>query len=228
MKNRVLIIVTNHDHYEKDNEPTGLWLGELVHFYEPFREAGFTLDIASPNGGNVPLDPRSLNFIFMDKITRQYHDDSQFMDQLKQSLPITEVNAADYDAVYFTGGHGTMFDFPNNETLQRITREIYEQGGVVSAVCHGVSGLLNVQLSDGSYLVGDKQVTGYSWREEQLALVANRVPFNLENELQQRGGDYHKKFLPFRPHVITDGRLITGQNPQSTRAIAEATLKALR
>lgn len=124
-----------------------------------------------------------------------------------------QINSADYDAIYFTGGHAVMWDFPDSEGLQRITREIFERGGVVGAVCHGYCGLLNTTLSDGKRLVEGRKVTGFSWTEEVM-------PYNAEQEMKNRGALYEKALLPFTSNVVTDGRLVTGQNPPSAKATA--------
>lgn len=113
-----------------------------------------------------------------------------------------------------------MWDFPDNPGLQRITRGIHERGGIVSSVCHGYCGLLNTRLSDGSLLVAGRRLTGFSWREEVLAGVARHMPYNAEKEMKRRGARYAKALLPFVPHVIVDGRLVTGQNPASAKATA--------
>jgi putative intracellular protease/amidase len=138
-----------------------------------------------------------------------------------------EFDPADYDAIYFTGGHAVMFDFPDAEGLQRIARAIYERGGIVSSVCHGYCGLLNTRLSDGRLLVEGKRLTGFSWREEILAGVARKMPYNAEAEMKRRGALYEKAFLPFVSYVVVDGRLVTGQNPWSARATAEAVASLL-
>lgn len=130
------------------------------------------------------------------------------------------ISPADFDAIYFTGGHGVMWDFPDNEGLEAITRAIWERGGVVSSVCHGYCGLLNTRLSDGKLLVADKRITGFSWTEEVLAGVAKFMPYNAEAEIKARGAKYKKALLPFVSHVVTDGRLVTGQNPFSAKATA--------
>jgi len=224
---RVLVVVTNHSDYPTRDDETGLWFGELIHFYDPFNKAGYTIDFVSPTGGAIPLDERSMGFLFVGKLEKAYLADAEFMAKLNASMTPDEVNPADYDAIYYTGGHGTMWDFPDNARLQAISREIYENGGVISAVCHGVTGLLNITLSNGDYLIADRAVTGYSTREEILAGVKSQVPFLLEDELKARGADYKKAFLPFRPFVQSQDRLVTGQNPQSTKAVAEAVLNVL-
>jgi putative intracellular protease/amidase len=131
------------------------------------------------------------------------------------------INSADFDAIYFTGGHAVMYDFPDSEGLQKITRDIWEQGGIVSSVCHGYCGLLNTRLSDGSLLVEGRKVTGFAWQEEVLARVDKLVPYNVEEEMKRRGALYEKALLPFVPYAIADGKLVTGQNPASAKVTAE-------
>jgi putative intracellular protease/amidase len=132
-----------------------------------------------------------------------------------------EIIASDYAAIYFAGGHAAMWDFPEAEGLQSITRDIYEGGGIVSSVCHGYCGLLNARLSDGKLLVSGKRVTGFSWAEEVLAGAARKVPYNAEEEIKKRGALYEKALLPLVSFAIADGRLVTGQNPRSAKATAE-------
>ena len=132
-----------------------------------------------------------------------------------------DIDPADYDAIYFTGGHAVMWDFPDSEGLQEIARSIYQRGGIVSSVCLGYCGLLNTRLSDGGLLVAGKRVTGFSWREEVLAGVAKKMPYNAEAEMKKRGARYEKAFLPFVSHIVVDGRLVTGQNPWSAKATAK-------
>lgn len=132
-----------------------------------------------------------------------------------------DINSADYDAIFFTGGHAVMYDFPDNPGLQRITREIYERGGIVSSVCHGYCGLLNTRLSDGSYLIAGKKMTGFAWQEEKLARVDKLVPYNAEEAAKERGALYEKAKLPFVSYAVVDGTLVTGQNPGSAKETAE-------
>jgi putative intracellular protease/amidase len=220
MPRKILHIVTNVGRYEKVDKPTGLWLGELTHAYDAFERAGFQQDIASPKGGRVPIDPRSLGWLVMDDTIRARQADPGFMRLLAESHAIATVDPSGYDAIYFTGGHGVMWDFPNDTALQVATRTIYEKGGVVSSVCHGYCGLLNVRLSDGRLLIAGRRITGYSWIEEIAAGVAGRVPYNSEKTAKDRGADYVKTVIPFRPYAVADGALITGQNPFSARPTA--------
>ncbi|MCR1161670.1 type 1 glutamine amidotransferase domain-containing protein [Paenarthrobacter sp. UW852] len=220
MTKRILHVVTNVSHYEDPSHQTGLWLSELVHAWEVFEAHGFEQDIVSPQGGAAPLEPRSLKFPSYDKAAKSWHNDPARMALLENTASPASINAADYDAIYFTGGHAVMYDFPDSEGLQRITREIWERGGIVSSVCHGYCGLLNTRLSDGSLLVEGRKVTGFAWQEEVLARVDKLVPYNAEEEMKSRGALYEKALLPFVSYAIADGKLVTGQNPGSAKATA--------
>ena len=221
MTKRILTVVTNVDHYESDpTHATGLWLSELTHAVDVFEERGFETDLVSPAGGRSPLEPRSLRFPNYDRSARAWREDPSRMALLEATAAPESIDSADYDAIYFTGGHAVMFDFPGSSGLQRITREIFERGGVVGAVCHGYCGLLDVRLSDGSLLVEGRSITGFSWREEVLARVDRLVPYNVEEQMRQRGARYSKALLPFVSNSVVDGRLVTGQNPGSARETA--------
>jgi putative intracellular protease/amidase len=230
---RILVIVTSTDEYEKVGYRTGLWFSELSHFGDVVEEAGFSFDIASPLGGKVPLDPESLlmtelgDAIGLKGAVAKRYADRAYMDRLSSALRIDDVESEDYVAIYLTGGHGVMFDFPDHRGLQRLIAEFHDQGKIVSAVCHGPGGLINVELADGGFLIDGKQVTGYSWSEEKKAKRDHAVPFSLEDRLQERGGRYSVARLPFASHVVTDGRLITGQNPASAKAVGHAVVQAL-
>lgn len=224
---RVLVVLTNHSEYPSEDEKTGLWLTELTHFYSVLYDAGYVMDFVSPSGGKVPLDERSLGWLYTDSESNKMLKNQYFQERLENTKSPAEVNAEDYSAIYYAGGHGTMWDFPESEGLQRLSREIYENGGFVSAVCHGPAGLLNIKLSDGNYLIANKTVTGYTNFEEVVSGVKDQVPYLLEDEMVNRGAKFESSFFPFTSHVVQDGRLITGQNPQSTTEIAEKLVKAL-
>jgi putative intracellular protease/amidase len=231
--NKILIVVTNVDQYDRVGFRTGLWLGELTHFWDAVEEQGFRCDIASPSGGWVPLDPQGLMIPEMGHNSRlggdvtNHYRDKQFMDQLNRTTALADVSAADYAAIYLAGGHGTMWDFRSAE-LGRLLADFYESGKIVSAVCHGPVGFLESKLSNGNWLVQDKQLTAFSWAEEEADNRADVVPFNLQEELEARGARYSKAVIPFGKHVVEDGRLVTGQNPASARGVGEAVAKALR
>ncbi|PRE47443.1 type 1 glutamine amidotransferase domain-containing protein [Burkholderia multivorans] len=221
MTRRILHVVTNVAHYEDPTQPTGLWLSELTHAWQVFAAQGYEQRTVSPLGGRSPLEPRSLKWPLADASVKDWLADPARMALLSSTARPDEINPGEFDAIYFTGGHAVMWDFPPSEELQRITRTIHERGGIVSSVCHGYCGLLNTRLDDGSLLVAGRRVTGFSWREEVLAGVAAKMPYNAEEEMKQRGALYEKAWLPFVSNVVVDGRLVTGQNPMSAKATAE-------
>ena len=224
---RILHVVTNVDHYDGGSTPTGLWLSELTHAYDVFAAQGYEQRLVSPKGGPTPLEPRSLEWPLLDTSAKTRWADPTWSALLSSTARPDEIDAADYDAIYFTGGHAVMWDFPDDEALQTLTRDIYERGGVVSSVCHGYCGLLNTKLSDGRLLVAGRRVTGYSWWEEVLAGVATKVPYNAEAEMRARGARYEKSLVPFLSKVVVDGRLVTGQNPPSAKATARSVVSLL-
>lgn len=221
MTRRILHVVSNVAHFDEAAHPTGLWLSELTHAWDVFEAKGCAQCIVSPKGGVSPLEPRALKWPLLDASARAWLDDASRMAQLASTARPDEINPDDHDVIYFTGGHAVMWDFPGSEGLQGITRTIWERGNIVAAVCHGYCGLLNTRLYDGTLLVAGKRVTGFSWREEVLAGVAKEMPYNAEAEMKKRGARYNKAFLPFVSHVVADGRLVTGQNPFSAKAMAE-------
>jgi len=221
MNKRILHVVSNVAHYADPSEPTGLWLSELTHAYDIFAAKGYEQRLVSPKGGVSPLEPRALKWPLLDASAKAWLADKNRMALLSSTARPEDIDPAGYDAIYFTGGHAVMWDFPDSEGLQKITRSIYERGGIVSSVCHGYCGLLNTKLSDGTLLVAGKKLTGFSWREEILAGVAGKMPYNAEEEMKRRGALYEKAFLPFVSYAVADGRLVTGQNPWSAKATAE-------
>lgn len=222
---KVLIVCTNHDTYPTKTNKTGLWLSELTHFYDVMARRRIIMDIVSPLGGIIPVDERSLDL--KDECNAKYWDDSPFREKLQNSLKPSEVHANDYRLIYFAGGHGAMWDFIENTDLQNIAKTIYEKNGMVTAIAHGVSGLLNIRLSDGTLLIQDKYITGYSNVEEALVSFVNEVPFYLEDKLKEHGAHYTKAMIPFVEFIEMDERLITGQNSHSARKIASKALEEL-
>ncbi|MCD8874027.1 type 1 glutamine amidotransferase domain-containing protein [Mammaliicoccus sciuri] len=224
---KIMIVNTSADYYEGTRKPAGLWLGELVHFYDYFNTKDYQIDLFNINGGETPIDPVSLNPLMLDNLTKSYYNDHTFMEKLKNSPSISEANPETYDVIYFTGGHGVMFDFPHNTYIQDAVNEVYRHGGVVAAVCHGIAALLNVKDENGRYFIDRKQITGFSNAEEILANRKRLVPFMLESELKIRDAKYSKAKAPFRPYVQVDNRLVTGQNPQSPKQVAQAVARIL-
>ncbi|MCI9887940.1 type 1 glutamine amidotransferase domain-containing protein [Micrococcales bacterium 31B] len=223
----VLHVVTNVGAYADPGHATGLWLSELTHAWHVFAERGFTQSLVSPSGGQVPLEPRSLAFPNIDKTAKAWLANPTQMALLQQTASPDQIDAAEYDAIFFTGGHAVMYDFTDSEGLQRITRELFERGAVVSSVCHGYCGLLNTRLSDGTYLIAGRRMTGFAWSEEVLARVDKLVPYNAEARAKERGALYRKAALPFVSHVVSDANLVTGQNPGSARATAKRVARLL-
>lgn len=224
---KIVIIATNIGFYADGALKTGLWLSELTHLYHAAHEKRYEITIASPNGGNIPVDPESLKFFTLDKVSKQYWNDPAFKDLLKNSKSLTEVSGRDFDLVYLAGGHGTMYDFPDNAGMQNLISRHYENGKMVAAICHGVGGLLNVKLSNGDFLIKGKTITGFNWFEESLAGRKKKVPFNLEAALKERGSHYRKVLIPMTSKVVVDGNLITGQNPFSSKEMAEVVIREL-
>ncbi|WP_312510337.1 type 1 glutamine amidotransferase domain-containing protein [Chryseobacterium culicis] len=226
MKN-ILLIVTNVDQYASGHLKTGVWLSELTHIYESAKTKGWAITIASPKGGNAPVDPESLKPLVLDTISKKYYENPEFMNELAHTRSLDEIKDKSFDCIYLTGGHGTMYDFPDNVTLQEILRNHYENNKVVAAICHGVGGLLNVRLSDGEYMIKGRNITGFDWFEETLARRKNEVPFNLEAALKERGVHYKKALIPMTSNVVADGSLITGQNPFSSKEMAKVVVSEL-
>lgn len=227
MTKRVLSVVTNVGHFDDPSHRTGLWLSELTHAWHLFDEAGFEQTLVSPVGGKVPLEPRALKFPNYDKTAKAWRADPAKMALLENTASPDQIDSADFDAIYFTGGHAVMYDFPDSEGLQRITRELYERGAIVSSVCHGYCGLLNTKLSDGSYLIAGKKLTGFAWTEEVLARVDKLVPYNAEERAKERGALYEKAKVPFVSYTVVDGNLVTGQNPGSAKETANKVAQLL-
>lgn len=226
MKKKILVVVTSFEKYPSMNRPTGLWLGEAVHFVRKVEAAGYVVDFVSPKGGYTPIDPHSL--AMAEPIDWEWYQNKALMNRLGTTLAPSAVNPDDYIAIYFAGGHGVVWDFPDNVELQAISRHIYESGGVVSSVCHGAVGLLNIKLSDGTLLIKGKRVTGFSNAEEKLAELDKYVPYLTETALTARGAVYQKADKPWAAFAVEDSRVITGQNPASGGVVADLLIAWLK
>lgn len=222
---KVLIVETNVTRYAGTNDPTGLWLGEAAEFVDEMQHAGIEVDYVSPQGGFVPLDPRGMKYTNSD-IMRIYEDPDFVERALRNTLRPDQVDPADYFAIYYTGGHGVMWDFPDNPELQQLARSIYAQGGYVTSVCHGIAGLLNIKDAAGNYLIAGKHITGFTTAEEVLAGKKSVVPFLNQKAATDRGAHFDKKRF-YSEYAVQDGRLLTGQNPFSVRAVAKLLLNAV-
>lgn len=223
MKKKILFVVTSHDTKGSTGEKTGYYLAEVSHPLKVLTDAGYEIDFVSPKGGNPPVD----GFDLSDPDNKAFWKDKVYHQKISNSLRPDQVQPDQYAAIFYAGGHGAMWDLPDNKALAAITARIYEQNGVVAAVCHGPAGLVNVQLSNGKYLLEGKKVNGFSNEEEELVKLTHVVPFLLEDQLKARGGQYEQS-PAWQPHVTVDQRLITGQNPQSAKAVGEAIKAALQ
>lgn len=225
---RVLIVTTSHGELGASGERTGLWLEELAAPYWVFRDAGFDVEVASMAGGAIPIDPRSQEG---DEATKpdnaRFLGDRRAAETLKQSKALAQVADGDYDVLFLPGGHGTMWDMPANATLARAVGRAYDHGRIVAAVCHGPAGLVGAKRSDGKPVVAARKVSAFTNAEEANVGLGDTVPFLLESRLRELGAIFEAS-PPFRPHVVRDGNLVTGQNPQSSQAVAQAAVEAAR
>ena len=225
MNKKILVVMTNVDTYGEHNDATGLWLGEATEFIDELKKDGFDFDYVSPKGGYIPIDPRSLKYA--DQASFTMYRDNQFVKKaLQNSLNPDQINSAEYDAIYYTGGHGVMWDFPNNERIAQIAEAIYQNGGYVTSVCHGIAGLFALKDTNGEPLIKGKNITGFTTMEEYLSGKSRLIPFFNEKVATQKQAKFNKK-RAYKPFAIQDGQLITGQNPFSPCQVARLLKKAL-
>jgi len=224
----VLIILTSNAELGETGEKTGFWAEEFAAPYYTLADAGLEVTVASIKGGAAPLDPRSLGERGEnpDAVERML-DDEDVQASLKDTASIEDVDAIDFDGVFLVGGHGTMWDFADNDALARRIARVWTCGGAVAAVCHGPAGLLNVTVDEGAALVDGKKLTAFTDSEEEAVGLSEAVPFLLESRLRELGGQF-KGEADFQPHVVVDGRLVTGQNPASSSDAAARLVEVLR
>jgi putative intracellular protease/amidase len=223
MKKKILFVVTSHSQLGNTGKATGYYLPEVAHPWHVLHIAGFEIDFVSPLGGKAPVDGVDLN----DEMNAAFWNNMEYRSKIENTKRPEEVDYNHYSAIYYAGGHGVMWDFPNNTRLNEIAQNIYENGGIVAAVCHGPAGILNIKLKDGKYLVDGKRINSFTNEEEISINLQEVVPFMLETALIERGARFEKSGL-WQLHVVIDNRVITGQNPQSAKAIGEAILEELK
>jgi len=223
----VIIIVTNHTTLGTTGKKTGWYLPEVAHPYYHFVESGYKVTFASAKGGLAAVDANSVTSYATDEECAQFYGTKCDKDGNLDTVAISALNHKNYHAIVYTGGHGTMWDFPNDKFLQTAAEAIYNNGGIVGSICHGPAGILNLKDGKGVHLVKGKKVTGFSNAEEEEAKLTSIMPFLLEDELTKRGGVYSKAAKLWESHVVSDGRLITGQNPASGRKFGEEVIKAI-
>ena len=221
MKEKILFVVTSHGELGDSGRKTGYFLSEVTHPWSVLGEK-YDIDVVSPKGGRPPVDGFNLD----DPINRKFWDSPEWQDQMSATMTPDEVNADNYKAVFYAGGHGAMFDFPDNKKLAEIAATIYNKGGFVAAVCHGPAGFLPIVVADGKFLIDGKKFDCFTNAEEEANGTAKYMPFLLQTALEEKGGIFNGA-APWSDHVVRDGRLITGQNPMSALSLGKALLAAL-
>jgi putative intracellular protease/amidase len=223
---RVLIVLTSHDQLGDTGKATGFWLEELASPYYVLRDAGAALTLASPKGGKPPMDPKSNEPDFQTDATRRFEADSQALAALGTTQRLVDVRPGDFDAVFYPGGHGPLWDLANDSDSLRLIETFVAANKPVAAVCHAPGVLVNAKSADGAPLVAGRRVTGFTNSEEAAVGLVDVVPFLLEDRLVELGGKYEKAD-DWSSHVVVDGLLVTGQNPASSEGVAQALLDLL-
>ena len=225
MNKKVLFVVTSHDKLGNTGEKTGFWTEEFAAPYYALSDKGVIIDIASPLGGQPPIDPRSADPNSATEDTKRFDEDKELQEKLKNTLKLSEVNQADYDAVFYPGGHGPLWDLSVDNNSAELIESFYVNDKPVAFVCHAPAVLKDVKVN-GEYLVKGKKVTGFSNTEEEAVGLTDIVPFLLEDELKKNGAEFSKADN-WQPYAVEDGLLITGQNPASSKLVAEKLLEQL-
>jgi len=220
---KILFVLTSHGELGNTGEKTGFWIEEFAAPYYVFYDAGADITLASPKGGQPPIDPKSDAPENQTEATKRFKGDKDLQQLLANTKKLSEVSADDYDAVFYPGGHGPLWDLATDADSIRLIEEFWKNKKPVAAVCHAPSVLLNVKDENGKPLVQGRKVTGFTNSEEEAVQLTQVVPFLLEDELRNKGGEYSKK-EDWAVHVVQDGLLITGQNPASSEEAAEKLL----
>jgi putative intracellular protease/amidase len=225
---KILIVLTSHTKLGNTGKPTGFYFDEMAEPYWVFKDAGHSVDIASIAGGNPKPDPASVDqdITKMSSLSQRFLRDLHAQEKLENTAAIGDVDSNLYNVIFLAGGHGAMWDFTASDKLADVVSEIFNQGGVVGAVCHGPAGLVNAKRADGKPLVEGLRVNGFSDDEERGVKLEKVVPFLLESKLRSLGGKFEGG-PNFSDYAVRDGRLVTGQNPQSAKSTAELVVQAL-
>ncbi len=226
MAQKILMVLTSHSALGDTGKKTGFWLEEFAAPYYVFQDAGAEITLASPQGGQPPLDPKSDDPGAQTEATRRFKADAAAQKALAHTQKLADVSAADFDAVFYPGGHGPLWDLAEDRASIALIEQLLAAGKPVAAVCHAPAVLRHTQTADGEPVVRGKNVTGFTNTEEEAAGLTHIVPFLVEDMLKGQGAHYSKAG-DWQPHVLTDGLLITGQNPASSEPAAQALLKKL-
>jgi putative intracellular protease/amidase len=221
---KILMILTSHDTLGATGKPTGFWLEEFAAPYYAFLDSGADITLASPLGGQPPLDPKSDEPDAQTEATQRFKKDPQAQAVLASTQRLADVKAGSFDAVFFPGGHGPLWDLAENGYVMALIKDFYASGKIVSAVCHAPAVFRHVKTAEGQFLVNDRNVTGFSNAEEEAVGLTDVVPFLVEDMLKDHGASYTSAD-DWQPHIVVDGRLITGQNPASSVGVADAVIK---
>lgn len=225
MSKKVLFVLTSHDELGNTGQKTGFWTEELAAPYYALSDKGVGITLASPKGGQPPIDPKSEDPSAQTDATRRMDDDEVLKDKLKNTHKLSDVKSEDFDAVFYPGGHGPLWDLAEDKISQQLIVDFYTNDKPIAFVCHAPGVLKDVKI-DGEYLVKGKNVTGFTNTEEEAVQLTEIVPFLVEDMLKQNGGSY-RKVEDWAPYAVVDGRLITGQNPASSEKVAEELLKLI-
>jgi putative intracellular protease/amidase len=226
MAHNILMVLTSHDQLGDTGKKTGFWLEEFAAPYYVFKDAGAQITLASPRGGQPPLDPKSDDANAQTDATRRFKADAEAQKQLASTVPLSSVKAEDFDAVFYPGGHGPLWDLAEDAQSIALIEKTFAAGKPLALVCHAPGVLRHTKAPDGSPLVQGKKVTGFTNSEEDAVQLTKIVPFLVEDMLKANGGVYSKG-PDWAPYVLTDGTLVTGQNPASSEQGAHALLKLL-
>jgi putative intracellular protease/amidase len=222
MKKKILFVVTSHNKKGTTGQSTGYYLSEVSHPWEVLVNAGYDIDFVSPLGGKAPVDGFNLD----DAANKHFWENTTYRTKIENTLKPSDIKAEEYVAIFYAGGHGTMWDFADNNELAQIAAKIYDANGIIGAVCHGPSALVNIKLNSGKYLVDGKKINAFTNEEEIAVGLEKIVPFMLETKLIERGAKFEKSGL-WQEHVTVDERLVTGQNPASAKKVGTELLKLL-
>lgn len=223
---KILMVLTSHNQMGDTGHKTGFWLEEFTAPYYVFRDAGAHLTLASPKGGQPPVDPNSETEDALTETTRRFREDAHAKEALASTKKLGDVTMSEYDAVFYPGGHGPLWDLANDAKSADLLKAAWEEDKVIGAVCHAPAVFRNVEIKPGQNLVGGRTVTGFSNSEEEAVGLSQVVPFLLEDMLKEKSATYSRGD-DWAPHIVVDGKLITGQNPASSEGAAKAVVQAL-
>jgi len=225
-KRKVLFILTSHDQLGSTGKKTGFWIEEFATPYYYFVDRNIEVVVATPKGGQAPIDPKSNEPDFQTESTKRFFKDAASQKLLAQTKKLSQVVENEFDAIFYPGGHGPMWDLANDKSSIDLIKSFYEKKKPLAFVCHGSAALVNVKTDNGAYLIAGKKITGFCNSEEAAVQLNKVVPFSLEDKLKERGALYEKG-TDWSTFTVTDGLLLTGQNPQSSHQVAEHLLKMI-